>query len=109
MAIVYSDGTPVFSEALSDQTELQRLEPGEYEFEMILDLKYLKFEPYFLTIYLLDEGRPLDNIDGIALPEVYNPAADMFKEAHRWGVARIPVQWSQIRRSEPYNIASPQI
>jgi lipopolysaccharide transport system ATP-binding protein len=100
MALVYSDGTPVFSEALSDQASVVSLAPGTYEFDMSLDLKYLKFEPYFLTIYLMDDGRPLDNVDGIALPEVYDPAADTFKETHRWGVARIPIRWSEIRRPE---------
>jgi lipopolysaccharide transport system ATP-binding protein len=103
MALVYGDGTPVFSEALSDQVELRSLAPGTYEFEMVLDLKYLKFEPYFLTIYLLDDGRPLDNVDGIALPEIHNPAADAFTESHRWGVARIPIRWSEIRQPEPHS------
>jgi lipopolysaccharide transport system ATP-binding protein len=107
MALVYSDGTPVFSESLSDQAEPEPLAPGAYEFEMLLDLKYLKFEPYFLTIYLLDDGRPLDNVEGIALPELYDPAADTFKESHRWGVARIPIRWSEIRQPERRNTLSP--
>jgi hypothetical protein len=63
----------------------------------------LKFEPYFLTIYLLEDGRPLDNVDGIALPEIHNPAADAFTESHRWGVARIPIRWSEIRQPEPHS------
>jgi lipopolysaccharide transport system ATP-binding protein len=101
MALIYGDGTPVFSESLSDQAEPGPLGPGAYEFEMLLDLKYLKFEPYFLTIYLLDNGRPLDSVHSIALPEIHNPAADTFKESHRWGVARIPIRWSEIRQPEP--------
>jgi hypothetical protein len=96
MAIVHGEGTPVLSEALSDQEAPRAFEPGTYSVEFALDLRYFKLESYFLTLYLLDQGRPLDNVDGIALPEIYNPDADTFMESHRWGVVRIPVRWTQI-------------
>lgn len=94
MAILHADGTAIFSESLSDQDKSGPLRPGEYEIAFTIDLRFLKLESYFLTLYLADEGRPLDSVHGIPLPELRHPKADAFKEAHRWGLVRIPVRWS---------------
>ncbi|HEU4326334.1 MAG TPA: ABC transporter ATP-binding protein [Roseiflexaceae bacterium] len=97
MAVIHGDGTPVFSESLSDQTPPGALPPGEYECEFAVDMRYLKPEPYFLTLYLTDGGRTLDHVDAVTLPEVTDPEADSIKESHRWGVARVPVRWTELR------------
>lgn len=97
MAIVHGDGTTVFSETLSDRQQPHSLAPGNYELDLGIDLGYFKLEPYFLAVYLLEKGRVLDHVDGIPLPEIHDPVVDTFKEAHRWGVLRIPVQWSLIK------------
>jgi lipopolysaccharide transport system ATP-binding protein len=104
MAVVHGDGVPVFSETLSDQERPGPLGPGTYEVELTLELKYLKPAPYFLTLYLIDDGRALDNVDGIPLPELHDPLADALKEARRWGTVRIPVAWSELRRSDPQGV-----
>jgi lipopolysaccharide transport system ATP-binding protein len=94
MALIHGDGTPVFSEMLSDQDEPRPLPTGEYACTFTLDLRYLKLETYFLTLYLLDRGQPLDSVEGIALPAIADPSADPLKETRRWGMVRIPLQWS---------------
>jgi hypothetical protein len=98
MALVFGDGAAVFSETLSDHGPTLALEPGDYKVDFILSLRYLKVEPYFLTLYLLDDGRVLETADGIPLPEIYDPSADVFKESHRWGLMRVPLEWSVPKR-----------
>jgi lipopolysaccharide transport system ATP-binding protein len=93
MAVVHGDGTRVFSETFTDQEPLANLQPGNYRCAFMLETKYLKPETYFLTVYLHNQGRPLDHIDNVALPEIVDRFADSIKETHRWGVARFPVQW----------------
>jgi lipopolysaccharide transport system ATP-binding protein len=97
MALIHASGNPVFSEAMSDQHALSAIGQGKYWIEFSLDTKFLKLESYSLTIHLADQGRPLDHIDGIAVPIVFDSKADAFIEAHRWGVCRIPVFWSELR------------
>lgn len=97
MAVIHGDGTPVFSESLADQEPPTRLPPGDYECEFVVDMRYLKPEPYFLTLYLTDSGRTIDHVDAVTLPEVTDPDADAIKESHRWGVARVPVRWNALR------------
>jgi len=97
MAIIHGEGSAVFSESLSDRRPPGPLEPGAYCCAFELEARYLKLEPYFLTIYLADDGRTLDHVDNVSLPEVVNPKADSLKETHRWGLARIPVEWSDVR------------
>jgi len=96
MAVVQADGLAVFSEALSDQQPRAPLAPGDYQIDFLLELKYLKLEPYFLTLYILAEGQPVADVSGVSLPEIYDPSSDPFKEAHRWGVVRIPVAWEPV-------------
>jgi lipopolysaccharide transport system ATP-binding protein len=100
MAIVHADGTPVFSESLQESLGLANLSPGAYEVEFEFSTEYLKAESYFLTVYFLEHGSVLDHVDRIPLPEIHDPAADELLEARRWGVARVPVRWSQIRKGE---------
>lgn len=100
IAIVHGDGTRVFSEVFSDQKQVPALAAGRYEVSFGLRLRYLKLESYFLTIYLLRGGEALDVVETIPLPTIVDPHADMTKETHRWGVARIPVDWSDCTRSE---------
>ena len=94
MAVIHGDGVPVFSESLSDAYPPQPLAAGCYTVSFTIDLKYLKLEAYFLTLYLLDSARALDSVEGIALPEIADPHVDALKEARRWGVVRVPLQWA---------------
>lgn len=97
MAIVHSEGIRIFSEAYSDQHEKLQLEPGEYEVQFSIPLRFLKLEAYSLAIGLFDGPRYGDFIDGLPLPDLYNEEADMHMETLRWGVVRIPVRWDPVR------------
>ena len=99
MAFIHGDGVPVFSEALSDQAPPGPLQPGNYEVTMSIDLKYFKLESYFLTMFLINEGRALDHVEGIVLPEIVDPSADPLIEARRWGVTRLPLTWSPLKKA----------
>jgi hypothetical protein len=50
-------------------------------------------------MFLINEGRALDHVEGIVLPEIVDPAADPLKEARRWGVTRLPLTWSPLTKA----------
>lgn len=99
MAILFADGTPVFSETFSDQASYLELEPARYSVRFEIPTKFLKPEPYFLTVFLVTaDGQALDRLLGVALPEITARNDDSLKEARRWGVVRIPIAWTQPQR-----------
>jgi lipopolysaccharide transport system ATP-binding protein len=97
MAVTHAEGLRVFSEAYSDQHGKLDLQPGEYTLRFSLPLRFFKLESYFMTIGLYDDGRHGDFVDGLPLPEVVNEAADPHTESLRWGVVRVPVEWSPVQ------------
>lgn len=97
MAIVHSEGIRIFSEAYSDQYKKLQLDPGEYEVQFSIPLRFLKLEAYSLAVGLFDGPRFGDFIEGLPLPDLYNEEANMHMETHRWGVVRIPVAWNPVR------------
>lgn len=99
MAVTHAEGMRVFSETYSDQFEKLNLEKGEYSVRFILPLRFLKLESYFLTVALIEDGRPSDQVDGLPLPEIFNEQADPHLESHRWGVVRLPVEWQPLEKS----------
>lgn len=100
MAVVHGAGTPAFSEAYSDQHAKKTVPPGEYRLSFNLNTRFLKLEPYSLSLFLVKLGQVVDHVTGIPLPQVMNADADHFLEAQRWGVVRVPVMWSQLRQLE---------
>jgi lipopolysaccharide transport system ATP-binding protein len=94
MAVVHVEGQKVFSESYIDQFGRLQLDSGRYVVEFLLPLRYLKLESYFLALGLYDDGRNCDLVEGIPLPQFTDRNADAHLESHRWGIVRIPVQWS---------------
>jgi lipopolysaccharide transport system ATP-binding protein len=95
MAVTHSGGERVFSETFTDQRAPQLLAPGSYELDFSFPLRNLKAESYFLTLWCWDGVDALDYVPDVSLPEIVDSHADSYKEARRWGIARVPVQWSQ--------------
>ncbi len=101
MAVTHAEGLRVFSEAYTDQHGKLDLEPGEYLLRFSVPLRFFKLESYFLTIGLFDDGRHADFLEGLPLPEIINEYADSHTESQRWGVLRIPVEWTPVQPVTP--------
>ena len=94
MSVIHVEGQRVFSESFIDRHERLKLLPGRYSVEVQLPLQYLKLESYFLTLGLCEGVSMCDFVEGIPLPQITDPHADPHFESHRWGIVRIPVEWS---------------
>jgi lipopolysaccharide transport system ATP-binding protein len=101
MAVTHMEGLRVFSETYADQHGKLNLEPGEYLLRFSVPLRFFKLESYFLGIGLFEDGRQGDFVDGLPLPEFVNQNADPHTESQRWGVVRIPVEWSEVQPVRP--------
>src|ERR1035437_2014765 len=101
MAVTHMEGLPVFSETYADQHGKLNLEPGEYLLRFSVPLRFFKLESYFLGICLFVDGRQGDFVDGLPLPVFVNQNADPHTESQRWGVVRIPVEWSEVQPVRP--------
>jgi len=102
MALIHHDGTPVFSEILSDQEPPTSFTKGTYEVAFEFNLRYLKEEPYFVSVWVLDfkNVRSLAHCDSVPLPDIQGSAdTDPFIEGRRLGVVRVPVSWRSVRPS----------
>jgi lipopolysaccharide transport system ATP-binding protein len=95
MAVVHREGIRVFSETYSDQEAPIQLVAGEYRFVFSFDLKYLRSDQYYLAFNLSNGEKGLEHIEGIPMPEIVDVDPDPIKEAHRWGVVRIPINWAK--------------
>ena len=101
MAVMHAEGLRVFSETYADQHGKLNLEPGEYLLRFSIPLRFFKLESYSLAIGLFDDGRHADFVDGLPLQELVNENADPYIESQRWGVVRIPVEWSEVQPVRP--------
>ena len=97
MAVTHAEGLRVFSEAYSDQRAAFPAEPGEYSVRLSIPIRFFKLESYFFGIGIFDDGRYIDAIDAIPMPEIVNENANINMESHRWGVVRIPVIWDSVQ------------
>jgi lipopolysaccharide transport system ATP-binding protein len=97
MAIIHASGSPVFSETTADSALETEFDPGAYEVTMWVDVQYFKMEPYYLTVFLLEDGKPLFSEEGIPLPQIDDVNAEAVQESRRWGVVRLPVSWSPFK------------
>lgn len=102
MAAIHVEGQRVFSELYSDQFGTMKLSTGEYVIRFNIPLKFLKLDSYFLTLAILEDLRPCDQVDGLPLPEIVDPMADPHTESHRWGVVRVPVAWARVTDSDAH-------
>jgi lipopolysaccharide transport system ATP-binding protein len=98
MAIVYRDGQPIFSQTYSDQESVGPLTAGDHQIEFAFDPQYLMIDVYSLVLNISSDGRVLDYVEGIPIPELYDPDVDAFKESRRWGLVRLTVQWTRLER-----------
>jgi len=98
MAIVYRDGQPIFSQTYSDQESVGPLTAGDHQIEFAFDPQYLMIDVYSLVLNVSSDGRVLDYVEGIPIPELYDPDVDAFKESRRWGLVRLTVQWTRLER-----------
>jgi lipopolysaccharide transport system ATP-binding protein len=99
IAIVHVEGQKIFSETYSDHRAGMKLEPGDYMVSFTLPLKFLKLESYFITVGLFESGKHCDFIEGLPLPEMVDDTADPLVESRRWGLVRIPVEWTPVKES----------
>jgi lipopolysaccharide transport system ATP-binding protein len=96
MAVIHVEGQRVFSELYSDRFGTMSLSPGEFEIRFAIPLRFLKLDSYFLTLAILENLRPCDQVDGLSLPEIVDPDTDPHTESHRWGLVRLPVAWTGV-------------
>lgn len=91
IAIMHGTQQAVFSEfrAFPDAWHA-----GTHTIEGRFPAACLKNESYFLTAYLYEGETELDRTNGHALPEIVDPSADPFIESRRWGLVRVPVDWT---------------
>jgi lipopolysaccharide transport system ATP-binding protein len=104
MALVHVEGQRVFSELYSDQFTTLSLSLGEYQIQFSIPLRFLKLEAYFLVVAALENGAVADQVDGISIPEIIDPDANPHVESGRWGIVRVPLEWSEIRELAPADI-----
>jgi lipopolysaccharide transport system ATP-binding protein len=97
LTIANLDGLKLFSETFTDEEFRYETDKGNYNIKVDLDLKYLKYDSYFMSIILLDGLEILDMVSGIPinLPEPSNP----YLESKREGVIRYPLKWGSLKKA----------
>jgi len=60
MGVVHREGTRVFSQSFSDQEGTVAINPGNYQIDFQIDLKYLRLDSYFLALHLSNDTKSLD-------------------------------------------------
>jgi len=73
---------------------------GRRHVQFSFPVAHFKAVPYSLTIYLVDNRGTVAFVEKLPLPNIVDQGEDPFIEARRWGVMRLPLQWSDINSIE---------
>jgi lipopolysaccharide transport system ATP-binding protein len=96
IAVVQPDGTRLFSELWSDGGKTEQIPTGDHRCRFRIAARYFKAGSHSLALAILEKGSLIDFVEDIPLPDITDPTADPLTESHRWGVVRIPVEWTSL-------------